>query len=68
MPYSDPVADGPTIQESNQVALSNGMTIATLFEQLKGIRETVRVPIVLMGYVNPVIQFGVGRFVENAWR
>jgi tryptophan synthase alpha chain len=65
MPYSDPVADGETIQQSNQVALDNGMTVKLLFEQLAGIRERVSLPIVLMGYVNPVIQFGVEEFCKK---
>ena len=62
MPFSDPVADGPTIQDSNQVALENGMTIAKLFEQLKDFREKVTVPVVLMGYINPVLQYGLDDF------
>ncbi|WP_026210888.1 tryptophan synthase subunit alpha [Flexithrix dorotheae] len=65
MPYSDPVADGPTIQESNMEALENGMTITKLFEQLEGIRDHTNIPIILMGYINPVIQYGVERFVEK---
>ena len=51
MPYSDPLADGPVIQESSLIALDNGMTIAKLFEQLKGFREKIHVPVVLMGYM-----------------
>lgn len=62
MPYSDPVADGETIQQSNQIALDNGMTVKLLFEQLADIRKSVSIPIVLMGYVNPVLQFGVEEF------
>lgn len=62
MPYSDPIADGETIQQSNQAALDNGMTITLLFEQLAGFRAEVSVPVLLMGYVNPVLQFGVERF------
>jgi tryptophan synthase alpha chain len=66
MPYSDPVADGETIQRSNQQALENGMTVATLFEQLRGIREQgITVPILLMGYLNPVVQFGVEKFCQQ---
>lgn len=64
MPYSDPVADGPTIQESNTIALNNGMNIKLLFEQLATLRETVSLPIILMGYVNPVIQYGIERFCK----
>lgn len=65
MPFSDPVADGPTIQESSQIALDNGMTLEKLFEQLKDLRSHVTVPVLLMGYVNPVIQFGIERFCEK---
>ena len=65
MPYSDPVADGPTIQESNQKALDNGMTIPVLFEQLKDLRKHISIPIVLMGYVNPVLQYGIEKFVKQ---
>ena len=65
MPFSDPVADGPVIQHSSLVALNNGMTIKKLFEQLKGIREKVDIPLILMGYLNPVIQFGVEEFCKK---
>lgn len=65
MPYSDPVADGETIQQSNQVSLDQGMTLLQLFEQLKDLRKTVHVPILLMGYVNPVLQFGVEKFCQK---
>ncbi|MTI38962.1 tryptophan synthase subunit alpha [Fulvivirga lutimaris] len=64
IPFSDPVADGPTIQESNQKALDNGMTLKLLFEQLKGLRESVDIPVILMGYINPVIQFGLKDFCK----
>lgn len=63
-PYSDPVADGPTIQHSSEIALKNGMTLKVLFEQLKDLRKRVRIPVYLMGYVNPVIQFGVENFCK----
>lgn len=66
MPYSDPMADGPTIQKSGDVALSNGMSIRVLLEQLKGIREKVSIPICLMGYINPVMQYGIERFCKDA--
>jgi tryptophan synthase alpha chain len=66
MPYSDPIADGPTIQKSNDVALGNGMTIATLFEQLEGVRDEIDTPIILMGYVNPVMQYGMEAFCKKA--
>src|ERR1700761_4466422 len=65
-PYSDPVADGPTIQHSSQTALDNGMTLNVLFEQLKDLRKHVSIPILLMGYVNPIVQFGVERFCKMA--
>jgi tryptophan synthase alpha chain len=65
-PYSDPVADGPTIQNSSQQALDNGMTLCLLFEQLKDLRKRISIPILLMGYVNPIVQFGVERFCKMA--
>jgi tryptophan synthase alpha chain len=65
MPFSDPVADGPTIQHSSEVALENGMTVKLLFEQLKEIRKTVSMPLILMGYINPVIQFGMEKFCQE---
>src|SRR5688572_28205295 len=66
IPFSDPVADGPTIQESNKIALDNGMTLRLLLEQVKEIRKQVKLPIILMGYINPVMQYGVERFVKDA--
>lgn len=65
-PYSDPVADGPTIQYSSEKALENGMTLTLLFEQLKDLRKRVTIPILLMGYVNPIVQYGVERFCKQA--
>jgi len=65
-PYSDPVADGPTIQHSSEIALENGMTLHVLFEQLKDLRKTVNIPILLMGYVNPIVQYGVENFCKKA--
>jgi len=65
-PYSDPVADGPVIQHSSEVALQNGMTLNVLFEQLKDLRKRVSIPIMLMGYFNPVVQYGVERFCKKA--
>jgi len=65
MPFSDPTADGPTIQRSSETALKNGMSLSLLFDQLKNIRETVKIPLILMGYINPVYQFGVERFCEK---
>lgn len=66
MPFSDPTADGPTIQYSNTIAINNGMTIKTLFEQLKNIREKIHIPLVLMGYINPAVQYGFENFLETA--
>jgi tryptophan synthase alpha chain len=62
MPFSDPMADGPVIQHSNEKALKNGMTLKLLFSQLSDIRNEVKIPLLLMGYLNPVIQFGVENF------
>lgn len=66
MPFSDPLADGPTIQQSSERAIRNGMTIAKLFEQLKDVRRHTQIPLVLMGYLNPVMQYGVERFCQEA--
>lgn len=65
IPFSDPIADGPTIQESNGIALDNGMTVKLLLEQLEDIRKTVSIPIVLMGYINPIVQYGIEAFCEK---
>lgn len=65
IPFSDPLADGPTIQASSHAALENGMSLEKLFEQLEGIRSATQMPLVLMGYLNPVLQFGVERFCEK---
>ncbi|QED36305.1 tryptophan synthase subunit alpha [Antarcticibacterium arcticum] len=62
LPFSDPLADGPTIQESSTKALKNGMTTGKLFEQLKDIRSSVNIPLIIMGYFNPILQFGVEKF------
>lgn len=66
IPFSDPMADGPVIQASSAKALSNGMTIDRLFEQLKDIREHTAIPLVLMGYLNPILQYGMQRFCSRA--
>jgi tryptophan synthase alpha chain len=66
MPYSDPLADGPVIQASSSKALQNGMTISKLFEQLKDFRKEVQVPVILMGYLNPVLQYGFENFCAKA--
>jgi len=68
MPYSDPLADGPVIQHSSAIALENGMTISRLFEQLDGFRDRITVPVILMGYMNPVLQYGFERFCADAAR
>ncbi len=65
MPFSDPVADGPVIQNSSYIALRNGMSIKKLFGQLKDIRQTVKIPLIMMGYLNPVIQFGIENFCQK---
>ncbi len=65
-PYSDPVADGPTIQHSSEKALENGMNLNQLFDELKDLRKRVRIPILLMGYFNPMVQYGVERFCKKA--
>ena len=65
LPYSDPIADGPTIQESNTIALENGMSIKKLFSQLLGFRAKIHLPVVLMGYLNPIIQYGVEDFCKK---
>lgn len=65
LPFSDPLADGPTIQASSTTALQNGMTTKSLFEQLSGIRESVKIPLLIMGYFNPILQFGVEKFCQK---
>src|SRR5690606_1543204 len=64
-PYSDPVADGPIIQNSSEVALRNGMSLTKLFEQLEALRQRVTIPVLLMGYVNPVLQYGIEKFCSD---
>jgi tryptophan synthase alpha chain len=63
IPFSDPVADGPVIQRSSEIALQNGMSVNLLFEQLKDVRETTDIPLILMGYINPVFRFGIENFL-----
>jgi tryptophan synthase alpha chain len=65
LPFSDPLADGPTIQESATQALKNGMTTARLFDQLRDVRQTIHLPLVLMGYFNPILQYGVEAFCRQ---
>lgn len=66
VPFSDPVADGPTIQASNKLALDNGMTVKLLLKQIKDIRKKVNIPIILMGYLNPIMQYGIEKFITDA--
>jgi tryptophan synthase alpha chain len=66
IPFSDPIADGPTIQESNKIALENGMNVKLLLDQVRELRSKVTFPIVLMGYLNPIVQYGVEKFCRDA--
>jgi tryptophan synthase alpha chain len=66
VPFSDPVADGPVIQESNKVALENGISVSLVLEQLTEIRRRINIPIILMGYVNPILQYGFEKFCADA--
>jgi tryptophan synthase alpha chain len=66
MPYSDPLADGEVIQVSSIKALANGMNIAVLFEQIKDMRKSITIPVILMGYMNPILQYGFENFCKNA--
>jgi tryptophan synthase alpha chain len=66
IPFSDPIADGPTIQESNKIALDQGMNLALLINQVKELRSTVTISVILMGYLNPVMQYGVEKFLLDA--
>ncbi|MBC7912824.1 MAG: tryptophan synthase subunit alpha [Pyrinomonadaceae bacterium] len=65
IPYSDPLADGPVIQNSSLKSIENGMTVKVLFEQLKDLRKRVSIPVLLMGYVNPILQYGVENFCSS---
>ena len=66
IPYSDPLADGPVIQSSGTTALANGMTIKNLFKQLKNFRKEIGLPVLFMGYMNPIIQYGFENFCRDA--
>lgn len=66
LPYSDPLADGPTIQQSSTLALENGMSTQKLFDQMKDIRNHVNIPLIVMGYFNPMLQYGVRQFCHDA--
>lgn len=65
IPFSDPMADGPTIQESGTISLRNGMSLNLLFNQLSDIRKTVSIPLIMMGYLNPIMQYGFDNFCEK---
>lgn len=65
IPFSDPLADGPVIQQSSKQALDNGMTLKLLFEQLKDFRDEIHLPVLLMGYLNVVMQYGAEKFVQD---
>ena len=65
IPFSDPMADGPVIQEAATTALRNGMTLKKLFAQLKEIKDDVQMPLVLMGYLNPIMQYGIEAFCQS---
>ncbi|RLD84115.1 MAG: tryptophan synthase subunit alpha [Bacteroidetes bacterium] len=65
LPFSDPLADGPTIQNSGNIALKNGMTTTILFSQLEDIRKEVEIPLLIMGYFNPILQYGVESFCKK---
>lgn len=65
IPYSDPVADGPVIQKASALARQNGMTLRTLFDQLEQVRPSLQIPIVLMGYIAPIMRYGFNKFFER---
>jgi len=65
LPFSDPLADGPTIQDSSTTALKNGMSTQLLFDQLKDIRKSIHIPLIVMGYFNPMLQYGVDAFLKE---
>lgn len=65
IPFSDPMADGPVIQEAATQALRNGMSLRVLFEQLEKVREEIHIPVILMGYLNPIMQFGFEAFCRR---
>jgi tryptophan synthase alpha chain len=66
MPFSDPLADGPTIQQSSEIAIQNGITLDLIFEHIQEIRKTVDIPIVLMGYLNQVVKYDTEKFLSKA--
>ena len=65
MPFSDPLADGPTIQYSSDVAIANGITIDRIFEMVTQLRERSNIPVILMGYMNPVLKYGINSFCSK---
>tara|TARA_B110000908_G_scaffold171568_1_gene234790 strand:+ start:2443 stop:3216 length:774 start_codon:yes stop_codon:yes gene_type:complete len=65
IPYSDPIADGPTIQDSSQKALDAGMSLKLLMRQLQDLRKHIKIPVILMGYINPVLQYGFTKFCQD---
>ena len=65
IPFSDPMADGPVIQDAATKALKNGMSLQTLFNQLKSIKDEVSIPLILMGYLNPIMQYGIEAFCQS---
>jgi tryptophan synthase alpha chain len=68
IPFSDPMADGPVIQHSSTQALGNGLTIKWLFAKLQGVREKTAIPLILMGYLNPIMQYGIENFCRDCAR
>ena len=65
MPFSDPLADGPVIQKSSQKAIENGVTVHWILETVSDIRQQSEIPIALMGYINPILKFGLAKFIKN---
>ena len=66
VPFSDPIADGPTIQHSSKIALENGMNLNLALKQIQTIRQKSEIPIILMGYLNPLLKYGFDRFIKDA--
>ncbi len=66
MPFSDPLADGPTIQYASNTAISNGITMSKIFEMVREVRKSSEIPLILMGYINPILKYGVDRFCKEA--
>lgn len=66
MPFSDPLADGPTIQHASNTAISNGITMDKIFEMVREVRKSSEIPLILMGYINPILKYGVDRFCKEA--